>query len=113
MEEATKAARASGLRYVSDTEPGIQRVSSGKRFRYLRKNGSVVRNLKVLKRIQSLAIPPAWTDVWICASPKGHLQATGRDARRRKQFRYHPRWCAFRDESKYERVPEFASAFLK
>ena len=77
-------------------------------FKYIGLNGKVIRNAAELKRIRSLAVPPAWTDVWICADPRGHLQATGRDARGRKQYRYHPDWRACRDENKYDRMQAFA-----
>src|SRR5690242_5265702 len=79
-------------------------------FRYTRADGKPLRNPADLKRIRSLAIPPAWTDVWICPDPRGHLQATGRDARGRKQYRYHPRWREVRDEVKYGRLISFAQA---
>jgi DNA topoisomerase I len=104
------SAKEAGLRYVSDTQPGILRKKSGKGFRYVDAGGKTVRDPEVLKRIRSLVIPPAWTDVWICADPRGHLQATGRDARGRKQSRYHPRWRATRDESKFERMLLFGNA---
>jgi DNA topoisomerase-1 len=104
------SARATGLRYVLDDRPGIRRVRAGKGFRYLDPDGKPVRNPDELRRIRSLAIPPAWTDVWICPHPNGHLQATGRDARGRKQYRYHPRWRATRDETKYDRMIAFAAA---
>jgi DNA topoisomerase-1 len=101
-------ARAVGLRYVSDTTPGIRRVRAGKGFRYRGPEGKLIRDAEVLRRIASLAIPPAWTDVWICPTPNGHLQATGRDDRGRKQHRYHPRWREARDETKYHRMVAFA-----
>ena len=84
----SESAKEAGLRYVSDTDPGIRRKRRGKGFSYVGSNGETIRDPKVLTRIRSLVIPPAWTDVWICASPNGHLQATGRDAKRRKQSRY-------------------------
>lgn len=105
-----ESAQAAGLRYVSDAQPGIRRLRCGKGFRYTDANGKAVRDKETLKRIRSLVIPPAWTRVWICASANGHLQATGRDARGRKQSRYHPRWREVRDETKYERMREFAAA---
>jgi DNA topoisomerase I len=105
-----KAARAAGLQYVDDTGPGITRQAQGKSFRYLRPDGKPVKDRQMLDRIRSLAIPPAWTDVWICPSEFGHLQATGRDARGRKQYRYHPRWREVRDENKYQRVIAFAQS---
>jgi DNA topoisomerase I len=108
--EPVSAAKAAGLRYVSDTQPGIRRVPSGKGFRYLDADGKPVRDPGALQRIRSLVIPPAWTDVWICPSPLGHVQATGRDARGRKQYRYHPRWQQMRDETKYHRMVAFGLA---
>jgi DNA topoisomerase-1 len=108
--DPTVAARAAGLRYTSDRSPGVTRVRSGKGFRYLDADGKPVRDRDVLKRIRSLAIPPAWTEVWICPRGDGHLQATGRDARGRKQYRYHPRWREVRDEAKYDRMAAFGRA---
>ena len=105
-----ESAQAAGLRYVSDTQPGIHRIKSGKSFRYVDASDKPVRDQDTLARIKSLVIPPAWTDVWICANAKGHLQCTGRDARGRKQSRYHPRWREVRDETKYERMTQFAAA---
>jgi DNA topoisomerase-1 len=87
--------------------PGIRRVRSGRGFAYLMPNGEPVRHPERLNRIRSLAIPPAWKDVWICPSPRGHLQATGRDGKRRKQYRYHPRFRKLRDENKYARMADF------
>jgi DNA topoisomerase-1 len=104
------AARSAGLRYVSDDEPGIRRLRSGKAFRYQQDGGRGITDPKILARIKRLAIPPAWTDVWICPREDGHIQATGRDARRRKQYRYHPDWRAVRDETKYERTLAFGDA---
>lgn len=98
-----------GLAYVHDDEPGISRRRSGGGFTY-RKAGRAVRDKKTLARIRSLAIPPAWTDVWICASENGHLQATGRDARGRKQHRYHPRFREHQESAKFDHVAEFARA---
>src|SRR5919204_5131159 len=88
----TAAARAAGLHYVTDTLAGIRRQRSGRRFRYSAPRGRAVRDPETLSRIRALAIPPAWKKVWICPREDGHLQATGRDARGRKQYRYHPRW---------------------
>jgi DNA topoisomerase-1 len=111
--EPTVSAEVAGLRYVNDERtPGIRRVGRTKRFRYLDPNGRAVSS-EVLARIKSLVIPPAWTDVWICPNPLGHLQATGRDARGRKQYRYHPRWRQVRDEVKYGRLLAFAAALPK
>jgi DNA topoisomerase-1 len=104
------AAKAAGLRYVNDNRPGIRRERDGEAFRYLDPDGDTVGDEATLKRIKSLAIPPAWTDVWICQYANGHLQATGRDARGRKQYRYHPRWRDVRDEVKYERMIKFGQA---
>jgi DNA topoisomerase-1 len=106
-------ARSAGLKYVSDTMPGYRRLGTKKVFRYLDTNGRVIRNAETVKRIQRLAIPPAWTDVWICPTPDGHLQAVGRDARGRKQYRYHPHWRETRDETKYDRMLAFARALPK
>ncbi len=105
-----QVAHEAGLRYSGDVEPGIRRKRSGKSFRYVDAQGKAVKDAATLDRIDKLVIPPAWTDVWICADPDGHLQATGRDARRRKQYRYHPRWREVRDETKYHRMLAFARA---
>jgi DNA topoisomerase I len=107
------SAKEAGLRYVSDAQPGIRRKKSGKGFRYLNAESKPVRNKDILQRIRSLVIPPAWTDVWICADARGHLQATGRDARDRKQSRYHPQWRVVRDETKYERMLLFGTSLRK
>jgi len=104
------SARSAGLVYTTDDAPGIRRIKRGKSFAYADANKRPVRNKETLGRIRSLVIPPAWTDVWICSSPRGHLQATGRDARGRKQYRYHPKWREVRDGSKYERVIAFGHA---
>jgi DNA topoisomerase-1 len=104
------AAKEAGLTYCCDDRPGIKRVRHRKSFRFLSPDGKTVRDERVLKRIRGLVIPPAWTDVWICPSANGHLQATGRDARGRKQYRYHPRWREVRDENKYNRLIEFGRA---
>lgn len=97
-----------GLTYVDDSCPGIHRETSGETVRYRDAHGRIVRTARILTRIQTLAIPPAWTDVWICGQANGHLQATGHDARGRKQYLYHPRWREVRDEAKYEKLVEFA-----
>lgn len=102
-----EAAEDAGLRYVSDSAPGITRHRSGKGFIYRDSHGDRVADPKVLDRINSLAIPPAYERVWICADPKGHLQATGIDARGRKQYRYHDRFREVRDENKFMRLPAF------
>jgi DNA topoisomerase-1 len=104
------SAKAAGLRYVSDSKPGIQRKRRGSGFRYVDAAGKPLHDKQTLARIKSLVIPPAWTDVWICPIPNGHLQATGRDARGRKQSRYHPRWRQLRDETKYEHMVSFGKA---
>jgi DNA topoisomerase-1 len=104
------AARAAGLRYVSDQSPGIARQRAKDGFRYLDANGKAVRDGATLARIKALAIPPAWENVWICPHANGHLQACGRDARGRKQYRYHARWRTVRDEAKYERMLAFGRA---
>lgn len=108
--EAVTTAKLAGLRHVSDDMPGITRKPLKNGFRYLDADGKPVRDEAVLARIKSLAIPPAWTDVWICPWDNGHIQATGRDARKRKQYRYHPRWRSVRDEAKYERMLDFGKA---
>lgn len=108
--DAPAAAEQAGLVYVSDEEPGIRRRRSGKGFSFRNPDGSAVKDKDTLARIKSLAIPPAYTDVWICADPKGHIQATGRDDRGRKQYRYHPRWREVRDSTKYERMLDFGKA---
>jgi DNA topoisomerase I len=104
------SAKAAGLRYVFDAKPGIRRKRRGKGFSYVSPDGSNVRDPEILARIRSLVIPPAWSNVWICPIANGHLQATGRDARGRKQSRYHPRWREVRDETKYERMMLFGAA---
>lgn len=104
------AARQAGLRYVSDELPGIARRKAGKGFAYRDADGAAVRDAATLARIRALAIPPAYTDVWICALPNGHLQATGRDARGRKQYRYHADWARVRGDGKFDRVIAFGKA---
>ncbi|MCC7633239.1 DNA topoisomerase IB [Stenotrophomonas rhizophila] len=104
------AARQAGLRYVSDDQPGITRRRAGKGFAYRDADGAAVRDAATLARIRALAIPPAYTEVWICALPNGHLQATGRDARGRKQYRYHADWARVRGEGKFDRVIAFGKA---
>lgn len=105
-----EAAHDGGLVYVSDGEPGLLRRRSGKGFCYLDPDGRPVRDPDTLARIRSLAIPPAYRDVWICRRANGHLQAVGRDARGRKQYRYHPRWKEVRDARKFDRIVQFAAA---
>ncbi|GLS19322.1 DNA topoisomerase [Labrys miyagiensis] len=107
---AELAAVEAGLRYVSDDEAGIARRRAGTGFHYTRRNGALVREAATLARIRKLAIPPAWTDVWICPSPSGHIQATGRDARGRKQYRYHAQFRANREANKFEHMAVFARA---
>lgn len=105
-----EAAEYAGLTYVNDETPGIARATAGKGFRYLNPDGSKVKDASVLKRIKALAIPPAWTDVWICHKSNGHIQATGRDAKRRKQYRYHARFREVRESTKYHHMLEFAES---
>ena len=105
-----ESAKSAGLRYVCDDRRGIRREMGPLGFRYRGADGKLIRSAAELKRIRTLAIPPAWTDVWICADPRGHLQATGRDARGRKQYRYHNDWRASRDETKFDRMQAFAAA---
>ncbi|TMH27799.1 MAG: DNA topoisomerase IB [Betaproteobacteria bacterium] len=107
---APEAAEAAGLRYVSGAGAGIRRVRAGKAFRYLGPDGRTIRKRATLARIGALVIPPAWTEVWICPHEDGHLQAWGRDARRRKQYRYHDRWREVRDATKYARLASFGRA---
>src|SRR5690606_18175087 len=107
--EAAEAAEA-GLLYVCDEAPGLRRLRCGRGFRYVDAGGRTVRDPDTLDRIRALAIPPAYRDVWSCASPPGHLQATGRDARGRKQYRYHADWRRHRDSGKFERLPAFSAA---
>jgi len=99
-----------GLRYSLDTEPGITRRHGRSGFEYRDAKGKRVTDAATLQRIKSLVIPPAWEDVWICADERGHLQATGRDARGRKQYRYHNRWREIRDAHKFDHMIEFARA---
>ncbi len=113
VSDPVESAQAAGLRYVSDTQPGIRRKRAGKGFVYVGTDGKTIRDAKELARIRSLAIPPAYTDVWICPSPNGHIQATGRDARGRKQYRYHPKWREVRDETKFGRMLAFSEALPK
>jgi DNA topoisomerase I len=104
------AAQAAGLHYVIDTQPGIRRKRVGTGFRYIGVDGTPIRQPEVLRRIKALAIPPAWSEVWICPRPDGHMQATGRDAKGRKQYRYHSSWRAVRDTTKYDRMIAFGEA---
>ena len=107
---AIASARMGGLRYVSDEDPGLSRRRTASGFRYLDPDNRPVRDEATLQRVRSLAIPPAYEDVWICRLPEGHLQATGRDARGRKQYRYHPRWREVRDGQKFGRIEAFGAA---
>lgn len=111
--EPAEAAEEAGLRYVSDDRPGYTRKANNGDFEYLDTQGQKIRDEQRVLRIKRLAIPPAWTDVWICPSSNGHIQATGRDARRRKQYRYHERWRELRDENKFGRLADFARALPK
>src|SRR5437763_12981970 len=111
--DPVEAAEEAGLRYVSDDSPGYARKAKGDGFEYFDTSGEKIRDEKRLLRIRRLAIPPAWTDVWISPSANGHIQAVGRDARRRKQYRYHERWREVRDEGKYEKMVLFGRALPK
>lgn len=108
--DPTVSARSAGLKYTADAKPGIRRAANGTGFKYVSPVGKSIRDTATLARVKSLVIPPAWTDVWICPDERGHLQATGRDARGRKQYRYHPRWREVRDDTKYHRLIGFAHA---
>lgn len=105
-----EAAESAGLVYVSDEDKGIRREREGEGFAYYRPGGDALRDEAALERIRRLAIPPAWTEVWICPKANGHLQATGRDARGRKQYKYHPQFRELRESTKYEHMLEFARA---
>lgn len=111
--QAIRHARASGLVYVTDASPGIARRRNGHGFRYVGPKGRAITAEHTLDRIRRLAIPPAYTNVWICRNPRGHLQATGRDARRRKQYRYHAKWRDTRDAGKFSRMTEFGARLPK
>jgi DNA topoisomerase I len=111
--DPVEVAKEAGLRYVSDDQPGYTRKAKGKDFEYFDTEGKRIRDETRVLRIRRLAIPPAYKDVWICPSPNGHLQATGRDARGRKQYRYHERWREVRDENKYDRMVVFGKALPK
>jgi DNA topoisomerase-1 len=110
MKRAREAAALAGLQYVTDSASGIRRKKKGRSFTYVGADGKAICDRETRSRIQSLVIPPAWKEVWICRNPNGHLQATGRDARGRKQYRYHRRWRDVRDENKYENLIDFARA---
>src|SRR6478736_2115548 len=111
--DSAEAAEEAGLQYVNDDRPGYSRKAKGKNFEYLDTEGKKIRDEQRVLRIKRLAIPPAWTEVWICPSPNGHIQATGRDGRGRKQYRYHERWREVRDENKFGRLGQFAKALPK
>jgi DNA topoisomerase-1 len=108
--DPVESAHAAGLRYILDTGPGIRRERRGQDFIYIGVGGKPIRDPKELQRIKAIGIPPAYTDVWICPFANGHIQATGRDAKGRKQYRYHPRWREVRDSAKYDRTIVFAEA---
>lgn len=112
-QDPVESAKAVGLRYVTDQSAGIRRKGGAGRFRYVDSDGKVVRESETLRRIKSLVLPPAWTNVWICPNPYGHLQATGYDVKGRKQYRYHTRWREVRDETKYSRMIAFGQALPK
>jgi DNA topoisomerase I len=107
------SATAAGLRYVSDAMPGIKRLRKGRGFSYVGADGQIIHEKDAIKRFRSLVIPPAWTDVWICPLPDGHLQVTARDARGRKQYRYHPDFRQARDGTKFERLFAFGDVIFK
>ena len=107
---AAQAASNAGLHYVTDLAPGLRRERDGDGFAYRHADGRAVRDAVTLQRIRTLAIPPAWRDVWICTQPRGHLQASGRDARGRKQYRYHAQWNVVRGDGKFDRVVTFAAS---
>ncbi|MEO0457363.1 MAG: DNA topoisomerase IB [Cyanobacteria bacterium P01_A01_bin.114] len=109
-QNAVESARLAGLRYVSDQQPGIQRQRWGRGFSYLDPDGTRIQDPQRRARFEALVIPPSWEDVWICPEPNGHLQATGRDQRGRKQYRYHPDWVKLRNQIKFDRLIPFAQA---
>lgn len=108
--DPVESAKAANCRYVDDSGPGIRRLGAGKGWKYVTPENKVIRDREVLGRIKALVIPPAWTKVWICPDADGHIQATGRDVRGRKQYRYHARFREVREETKYERMMQFAEA---
>ena len=112
-QDPVEVAEEAGLRYVSDDQPGYTRKAKGDDFEYFDTDGKAIRDETRLLRIRRIAIPPAYKDVWICPSPNGHIQATARDARGRKQYRYHERWREARDENKYDRMLVFGQALPK
>jgi len=106
-----EAATAAGLVYVDDAQPGYRRQRRGRGFVYVdERTGKRIADARVIDRLRLLVVPPAWTDVWLCADPHGHIQATGRDARHRKQYRYHDDWSRVRDEAKFESLVDFGRA---
>ena len=111
--EPEAAARLAGLLYVTDGMPGVRRQRRGRGFAYYDPDGKLIRDAGELVRFRSIGVPPAWTDVWICPLPDGHVQATGRDARRRKQYRYHVAWRNVRDATKFHRMSAFGRALPK
>ncbi|HSB11725.1 MAG TPA: DNA topoisomerase IB [Blastocatellia bacterium] len=113
VEQATKSATVAGLRYVTDARPGITRRRAGQGFVFIDPEGMPIRDREEVRRIKALVIPPAWTSVWICPRSNGHLQATGRDSKGRKQYLYHKRWREIRDESKYNRLVPFGESLSK
>jgi len=110
MDDPVQTAHEAGLRYVSDAFPGIRRQRRDDGFVYIGTDGIEITDEDEIQRIKRIGIPPAWTDVWISTSPLGHIQATGRDARKRKQYRYHPTWREFRDDNKFDRMLDFGQA---
>jgi DNA topoisomerase-1 len=110
LTEPVEAAEAANLCYVTDEDSGIRRERRGKGFTYIGPDGERITDEEEIERIEKIAIPPVWNDVWICPDPNGHLLATGRDAKGRKQYRYHPRWRRVRDETKYNRMLLFSEA---
>ena len=110
MIASESALSEASLVFVSDEQPGVRRKKAGSGFSYRDAGGKRVTDRRMLDRIRALAVPPAWTDVWICTDPHGHLQATGRDAKGRKQYRYHPRWRELCDADKYEHLLDFGRA---
>jgi len=113
IDDPEASAEDASLRYVNDTMPGVRRKRAGRSFSYIGPDGARITKPDRIAWFKRLAIPPAWTDVWISPIKRGHIQATGRDARGRKQYRYHPRWREVRDEAKYGRLIEFARALPK
>src|SRR5947207_2220001 len=108
--DPVESAALAGLRYVPETGPGIGRKRAGSGFSYIGLDGTPIRDKKTLNRIRALVIPPAWTSVWICPDPNGHIQAAGRDAKGRKQYRYHARYRQVRDRVKFDRLVAFCAA---